>query len=97
MKLKERLRIAWQVLTKGTCKEFDREFQRKRLSLTYNFEATYYPEDELWVNEVDRMACKYFAEQIFQSRAVSVDVKYRYDKPTPIRRFYQIDVLMPEK
>mgnify|MGYP003463066220 CR=1 FL=1 len=97
MKLKERLRIAWQVLTKGTCKGFDRELLRNRLSLTYNYEAIYHPEDELWISDVDRMACKYFAEQIFQSRVVSVDGEYRYDKPVPIRMFYQIDVLMPEK
>lgn len=32
MKLKERLRIAWQVLTKGTCRELDNAIERHELS-----------------------------------------------------------------
>ena len=98
MKLKERLRIAWQVLTKGTCKGFDEELiRRNRLSLTYNYEAIYYPKEELWSSDVDRMACEYFAKQLLKSGAVSIDQSWRLDKPIPLRSFYQIDVLMPEE
>lgn len=97
MKLKERLRIAWQVLTKGTCKGFDRELLRDRISLTYNYDARYFPEDEFWITDVDRMAGKYFVEHLFRIGAISIEGTDRYDKPIPLNRFYQIDILMPKE
>lgn len=104
MKLKERLRIAWQVLTKGTISTLNPHssahfFERKRKieHFTYTHYSIDYPDKVLWLNDVDRIACEKIVSQLLQRKAIRVSGKYRPDIPSPIERTYEIDVLMPEE
>ena len=104
MKLKERLRIAWQVLTKGTISTLNPHssahfFERKRKieHFTYTYYSIDYPDKEFFIGEVDRIACEKIAAQLLQRKAIRVSGKYRPDFPPSIERTYEIDVLMPEE